>query len=260
MDWEKCRQNLESRNYQSIGEIVENLRLIFSNAVKYNARAKGTDTVSGRAYDAANYMSTKLESAIDKMLISVSERSERDRIERVTAEREVEAEEQAEESRMRSAWHKDREKARDQAEKISELKTRVETVETVKLIQRKNVHRREMMSFEYPYHDEDDGNHEQAHLEVVRQQKLAFEKQLRDRAEMHAKALQVGASLYNKLLEREKILNTISSHSAKNLVQPDSKEKSVKQSKLKIKGDNIAKIDARVKICFKLMKRKKSRN
>ena len=255
-----CKSNLEERNYQTMGELVENLRLIFSNAFKYNARAKGTDSVSGRAYEAANYMSNKLENAIDKMLISVSERLERDKIDRLTAEREVDAAEQAEENRQRAVWQKEREKAREQAAKNPEITTRVETIETVKVIQRKNVHRREMMAFEYPYHDEDDGNHEQTHLEVVRQQKLAFEKQLRNRAEMHVKTLQIGFRLHDKLAERQKILSTLSSHSAKNLVQQDSKEKSVKGPELKMKADSIAKLDARVKISFKLMKRKKIKN
>eukprot|EP00957_Ditylum_brightwellii_P035839 2716640-Ditylum_brightwellii.AAC.1 len=46
MDWERCHKNLQQRSYEKFGDLVEDLRLIFSNALKYNARAKGTDTVS----------------------------------------------------------------------------------------------------------------------------------------------------------------------------------------------------------------------
>ena len=48
MSWEQVSSNLQNRIYDYLGEVVEDLRLIFSNALKYNSRAKGTDTVSGK--------------------------------------------------------------------------------------------------------------------------------------------------------------------------------------------------------------------
>jgi hypothetical protein len=95
---------LKKRQYDKFGDVVDDLRLIFTNALKYNSRLRGTDTVSGRAYDSATYMSAKLESAVAKFLLSASDRLERERIDHTNAEREIESLEQAEEARIREAW------------------------------------------------------------------------------------------------------------------------------------------------------------
>lgn len=58
-DWESCSRALKKRQYDKFGDIIADLRLIFSNALKYNARLMGTDTISGKAYEAAKYMSSK---------------------------------------------------------------------------------------------------------------------------------------------------------------------------------------------------------
>mmetsp|Transcript_27704 Transcript_27704/g.42163 ORF Transcript_27704/g.42163 Transcript_27704/m.42163 type:complete len:203 (+) Transcript_27704:1528-2136(+) len=60
------QKTLKKRKYVKFGEVIDDLRLIFSNALKYNAKHKGTGNISGLAYDAAVYMSGKLEMAIDK--------------------------------------------------------------------------------------------------------------------------------------------------------------------------------------------------
>jgi len=205
IDWEQCQRNLQQRKYQSIGEAVEDLRLIFSNALKYNARAKGTDTVSGRAYDAAVYMSVKLEAAIHKMLLSVCDRMERDKIDQTASDRQDEAAEQAEEDhlraeeeRLRSAWQKEREKSRKT--KI-EVEKRVEVVETVKVIQRKLPQRKKMMDFDFPFYDEVD-DHEETHMEALRQQKLLFEKQKIERAKLRKMAVYLGISVFARMEER----------------------------------------------------------
>ena len=83
--------------------------------MKYNGGGKGTETISGKAYDSALYMSTKkLEPAIDRMLLSVSNRIETDKVEQVMQEREIEAEERAEEERLRKAWQEETENAKAQ--------------------------------------------------------------------------------------------------------------------------------------------------
>jgi hypothetical protein len=87
MDWERCQRTLKKRQYDKFGDVIEDLRLIFSNAIKYNARHENTDTVSGKAFEAAKYMSAKLEVAINKMMLSVSDRLERERIDHNNAER-----------------------------------------------------------------------------------------------------------------------------------------------------------------------------
>ena len=68
MDWERCQKTLKKRQYDKFGDVITDLRLIFSNALKYNARHEGTETVSGRAFASAKHMSSKLEVAINKMM------------------------------------------------------------------------------------------------------------------------------------------------------------------------------------------------
>jgi hypothetical protein len=179
------------------------LRLIFSNALKYNARGKGTDTVSGRAYDSAIYMSTKLEVAIDKMLLSVSNRMEQEKIDHITAEREIEAAERLENERLRKEW---RERSQSVGAAHEDIKTRVETVETVRLIQRRAPQRKSVMDFEFPFFEEDEGagRHEQSHMEVIRQQKLIYEKQLQARIKMRNVTNAVGLNVLARLTECEK--------------------------------------------------------
>ena len=46
MDWEKVQRNLKKRHYDNFGQVIEDLRLIFKNALKYNARLRDrADTV-----------------------------------------------------------------------------------------------------------------------------------------------------------------------------------------------------------------------
>uniref|UniRef100_A0A7S2EII2 Bromo domain-containing protein n=1 Tax=Ditylum brightwellii TaxID=49249 RepID=A0A7S2EII2_9STRA len=199
MDWERCHKNLQQRSYEKFGDLVEDLRLIFSNALKYNARAKGTDTVSGHAYEAAIYMSKKLETAVDKMLLAVSERLGREKIEVIAAEREHEAAERAEEEKIRAAWQKEREKARAST---VEVKTRVETVETVKVVQRRAPQRKEMMDFEFPFYDEDEGHHEQSHMEALRQAKILFESQQKERKRMRKMTHTLAVNIFARMIEQ----------------------------------------------------------
>lgn len=223
MDWERVQQTLQSRSYDTIGEVVDDLRLIFSNALKYNARAQDTDTVSGRAYDAALFMSTKLEVAVDKVLISVSERVEREKIDRLTAERELEAAERAEEERLRTAWQKEREQNRNTVE----VKTRVETVETVRVVQPRKNHRRREMDFDMPFFEEDDGHHEQSQMETLRQQKLVFEKQQKDRLMMQKMTFDLGIRVYSRMAQRAQAMAWAKKVAAKKVAE---KELALKES------------------------------
>jgi uncharacterized DUF497 family protein len=177
-----------------MGDAVGDLRLIFSNALKYNARAKGTETVSGIAYDAAIYMSKKLELAIDKMMISVSDRLERERIEHAIAEREIDAAERAEEERMRAQW--------TGSSGAKPQESTVDTVETVRIISRRPQQQKEMRDFEFPYFDEEEGRHEQSYIDYMRQQRLTFEKQMKERKVMKATAQKVGVAVFARLQQR----------------------------------------------------------
>lgn len=204
MSWEKVSSNLQNRLYNTLGEVVEDLRLIFSNALKYNFRAKGTDTVSGKAYDAAVAMSAKLEAAIDAMLLSVSDRLERDKIDRLTIEREADAIERVNEERAHAARLAQRETERQS----TEVKRSVVTYQTVKVIQAKQPKRQEL-DFDLPLYEEDESHRERSQGEAERQRQLfdAIEKQQRLHIRMQKISLSVGVEIYSRLAEREAILN-----------------------------------------------------
>jgi len=198
MDWQKCQRTLKAREYDTFGEIIRDLRLIFSNALKYNSRLAGTDTVSGRAYEAAKYMSAKLEVAINKLMLSVADKVERERIDQANAEREIDAAEQAEEERIRATWKKD-------ATRNDGAAGPVKTEATSKIRPRTQMKRRESMDFEIPFFDdEDNGQHERSYFDAVKQQKALFEKQRQDLAKMRQASMTIGASIFARHLQRQK--------------------------------------------------------
>lgn len=201
MDYDRVNRRLQNRDYDTFGEIISDLRLIFSNALKYNARAKGTETVSGLAYEGAVYMSEKLETAIDKMMISVSDRIERERIEHEIAEREIDAAERAEEEKMRAQW------TGSSGARPSD--TTVETVETIRIINRRPPKRREIRDFE-SYFDEDEGGREQSYIDAMRLQKLILEKQKHERVALKKKATAVGTAVFARLQQQSSLSNRAS--------------------------------------------------
>jgi hypothetical protein len=172
------------------------LRLIFSNALKYNARLMGTDTVSGRAYEAAKYMSAKLEASISKLLFSVGDRLERERIDHANAEREIEAAERAEDAAIRAAWKKEPDKPG-----AAPMPNRNEAMQQ-KIRQVRRAQRRETADFEIPFFEEDEGQHERSYFEVVKFQKSMFEKQRQELSKMRQSAAAIGAGVYGRLLQR----------------------------------------------------------
>lgn len=199
MDWEKVQRTLKKRHYDTIGALIDDLRLIFSNAEKYNSRLKGTDTVSGRAYEAAKYMSDKLEIAVNKLLLSVSDRLERERIDHANAEREIEAAERAEEAEIRAAWKKEPDK-----EGSSPTPARSELMLQKTRIVRRVPQRRQATDFEIPFFDEEDnGKHERSYFEVVKFQKAMFEKQRQELWKMRKVSSTIGASVLTRLLLRD---------------------------------------------------------
>lgn len=200
---------MKNRDYDTFGDIVADLRLIFTNALKYNSRLAGTDTVSGRAYESAKYMSAKLETAIIKMMLSVSDRLERERIDHANAEREIEAAERAEEDRIRASWNKETTKDGTSSEQ------KTETSNKPRLIVRRPMRRRESTDFEIPFFDdEDDGQHERSYFDVVKQQKAIFARQRQDIAKMRQAAMSTGASLFSRMIQRENAEHWVKSSAA----------------------------------------------
>jgi hypothetical protein len=211
MDWEKIQKTLKKRQYEKFGDIIEDLRLIFSNALKYNARHAGTDTVSGRAYDSAKFMSTKLEAAINKLMLAVSDRVERERVDHSNAEREIAAAERAEEERIRAQWKSEAGKDGDGGSAPLKVEATQRIRPNTRIILRKSD-----TDFEVPFFDdEDDGQHERSYFEVMKQQKATFETQRSELIGMRNATASIGHAVYVRIIQRELALKWVAEEQKK---------------------------------------------
>lgn len=235
MDWERVQKTLKKREYEKFGDIIEDLRLIFSNALKYNARHAGTETVSGLAYDAAKYMSAKLETAINKMMLTVSDRVERERIDHNNAEREIAAAERAEEARIRAQW-----KTENEGKEGAPPPPRIEISHRIRATKRASYNRREQADFEIPFFDEeDDGQHERSYFDVVRQQKAMFEQQRQERAKMQQTAASLGAASFLRMSQRELALAWLEEERNRMGISTASKAKASPKGRQSPKSDSM---------------------
>ena len=201
MAWERAQKNLKKRRYNKFGEVIDDLRLIFSNALKYNERHKDIDETSAKAYDGAMLMSGKLEAAVEKLFLTVSDRLGREKVEHSMEEREEEAAERAEKERIRQAIANGEMPAGGTGtQQPGGPKT--ETVETVRVLQRRPAPRRDM-DMELPFFDEDDSNQEQSHVEAMRQQRATFERQQQERKARRKVSLSTGALLFGRHVQSE---------------------------------------------------------
>lgn len=187
--WDKCNEKLRGRQYSTIGEAVADLRLIFSNALKYNEGARHVSKVSGMAYNSAIHMSGKLEAAIDKMLLTISDKIGRERIDMITSHREMEAKERAEEEQRKRQWEK------ENPGSTVEVKTKL------RIVNQRSSHRKKVTDFEFPFYDEEDVQIE-SHADSLQHAKALYEKQREARATMQEIALSIGISVFRKLEER----------------------------------------------------------
>lgn len=188
MTWDMCKDNLDGRKYNTFGEVIADLRLIFSNALKYNAGARHSSKISGMAYESAIYMSGKLEAAIDKLLLVVADRLGRERIDVITSHREMEALERAQEEQRRLKWEQDNPGSKEV----------VRT--TLRIVNQNKSHRRNLSQFELPFYDEGDSQEDQA--EDLQQAKILYEKQRRAHANVEEIALSIGITVFRRLEER----------------------------------------------------------
>ena len=172
----------------SSGETVADLRLIFSNALKYNEKAREVDKVSAVAYDSAIHMSAKLEAAIDRMLITVGDRIGRERIDMMNTHRQQVAEERAREEALKLQWEKEHPGVK------MEVKTKLR-------ITHRGSYRKRPTDFDLPFFDEEDDD-EESHADTVSNVKALYEKQLKQRAAMRKMSLAVGISVFKRLEER----------------------------------------------------------
>jgi hypothetical protein len=193
MAWENIHQGLKERKYETFGEVIADLRLIFSNALKYNGRTKDTDPFSRDAYDSAQVMSDKLESAIKRSLITIGDRVEREKVEQVVLDREEEIERKEEEERMKKEWQEERERA--ETSEAGAPKIRQPAVK----VRRSNV--RKGLDFDFPFYEEE-GSTEQSVIEVLSKQKALYEEQQRERIQMMKVTKHVARIVHHRLLER----------------------------------------------------------
>ena len=163
--------------------------------------------VSGRAYAAAEYMSAKLENSIRKLMLTVSDRIERERIDHSNAEREMDAEERAEEARLRAAWKKDPNNKDGSSPPPFGGDRGPDNVRSgggqkIRLVRRAAV-RREATDFEVPFFDdEDDGQHERSVSDLIKMQKSMFEKQRQELVRMRQTSMNIGSAAYSRFLQR----------------------------------------------------------
>ena len=204
MDWEKVQKTLKKRNYDTFGAVIADLRLIFTNALKYNGNLKGTPSVSGRAYSAAEIMSEKLEVAIKKMMLTVSDRLERERIDHNNAKREIAAAERVEAERIRAQWSSDGAAQEGKTEGGPQL---VEGSLRVRNSSRRSI-RQSDTDFEVPFFEEDftDGQHEESYVEVMKQQKATFERQRQELLAMRKSTKGIGLAVF-----RHRIMSNLAS-------------------------------------------------
>lgn len=180
-----CEDKLKHRSINKIGEVVEDLRLIFSNALKYNEGARHMSEISAEAYASAEYMSGKLEAAVDKMLLTAGERIGRERIDMITSSREMEAQERAAEEKRKNDWEKDN------------PGSTVEVKMKVRLVHQRSL-RKKVTDFEFPFFDEEDGDHIDSHTDSVHHVKALYEKQREARATLEEIAMSISISVFRK--------------------------------------------------------------
>mmetsp|Transcript_7952 Transcript_7952/g.23484 ORF Transcript_7952/g.23484 Transcript_7952/m.23484 type:complete len:993 (-) Transcript_7952:81-3059(-) len=202
MDWEKVQKTLKKRNYDRFRGIIEDLRLIFTNALKYNKRLAGTETVSGVAYESAKIMSAKLEIAINKMMVTVSDRVERERIDHNNAEREIEAEERREAERIRAQWKSE---STGDAGGSGSGQSKVEGSLRVRSSVRLSINRRHTdTDFEVPFFEEEyDGQHDQSLAEVMKEHKATFERQRTELVTMRELTRGIGQTIFCRMVQSE---------------------------------------------------------
>jgi len=188
--WDLCKDKLYERRYGTIGEVVADLRLIFTNALKYNDGARHNNKVSEMAYESAIHMSGKLEAAIDKLLLNVADRIGRDRIDLVVSHREVEAQERAQEEQRKLKWEADHPGSKEV----------VRT--TLRIVNQSKSDRRKLSDFEYPFYDEEEGSQEESQADALQHARALYEKQRRAHANVQEIALSIGITVFRRLQER----------------------------------------------------------
>lgn len=226
MAWERVQKKLRKRQYDKFGDIVSDLRLIFTNAMKYNAPLPNQDPNSKAAYDGAKIMSAKLETTITKMMVSVADRIERERIDHNNAEREIAAAERAEEEAIRAQWNS--QSTKDGGPGVSSAASRVEASQRIQQNKKHRIviRRKSDADFDIPdFNEEDDGQHERSYIEVMKRQKATFERQQDEMKQMRQIAEGIGESLFKSMMQHKLALEWVKSEHQKLGINAEGTEK-----------------------------------
>ena len=218
MSWEKIQKKLRKRQYDKFSDIVGDLRLIFSNAMTYNAPLPNQDPNSKAAYEGAKIMSAKLESAITKAMVSIADRIERERIDHNNAEREIAAAERAEEEAIRAQWNSQTNNKDGGGSSTSAAIPRVDASQRIQQSKKHRIvlRRKSDADFDIPdFNEQDDGQHESAYIEVMKRQKATFERQQEEMKQMRRIASGIGQSLFYNLMNHKSALEWVKAEQEK---------------------------------------------
>jgi hypothetical protein len=210
VSWLDCDRKLQERKYETFGDLITDLRLIFENAKKYNGKMKDTDPVSRLAYDSATIMAEKLEVAIQRLFVVASDRLEREKVENDVLDREERLAEKQEEERLVKEWEQQREMGPDQSDQ-SKLRP-----ELIQISRRPN---KRKIDFDMPFYDEEPPR-EQFEVDMLQHQKMLFEKQQLSRKKMHEVTSQIGMRVYHMLKEHSKAIAWSNTKSTKSQIIP----------------------------------------
>lgn len=136
------------------------------------------------------------------MMINVTDRLERERIDHNNAEREIEAAERAEQEQIRAAW-------KSQAESDGTgAAVEPPPIERSGFVSRRVV-KRKSSNFEMSFFEDEEEGTEQSHVDSIKQQKSLFEKQRLELQRLTQVTRVVGGSVYTRLAAKDSALKWV---------------------------------------------------
>jgi hypothetical protein len=136
------------------------------------------------------------------MMISVSDRIERERIDHANAEREIEAAERAEQEQIRAAW-------KTQTENDGTgLVVEALPIDRSGLFHR-GVAKRKATNFDMSFFEEDEEGNEQSHIDSLKQQKSMFEKQRIELQKLCQATRIAGGTMFSRLAGKDSALKWV---------------------------------------------------
>ncbi len=136
------------------------------------------------------------------MMINVTDRLERERIDHNNAEREIEAAERAEQEQIRAAW-----KSQTESDGTGAA-VEPPPIERSGFVNRRVV-KRKSSNFEMSFFEDEEEGTEQSHIDSIKQQKSLFEKQRLELQKLTQVTRVVGGSVYARLAAKDSALKWV---------------------------------------------------